>query len=135
MSGRLVGAQDLRNRLKAVKLSFKRVGRVWADTAVTLAGPKVPVRTGKLRASFRRTTATQKRARVGGYYTAYFIDAGARYPRVARRGRSGRPARTIFAPKSGFRMQPRPFRGYIAHESLRRHPMAESLIGAWNDAA
>jgi hypothetical protein len=42
----------------------------------------------------------------------------------------------VFAKKVDHpRTAAQPFRARIAHESLRRHPMVESLIRAWNEAA
>lgn len=128
----IVGSVEFKRRLKAVGQSFKPIGRTWADEAVKLARPMVPVRTGKLRASFRVKSATAKRAVVGGWFTAYFIDAGTHYPRS--RGGMGRRSRTIFQ-KQGFRTKPRPFRAYVAHEALRRHPLPDTIVDAWNKAA
>lgn len=137
------GGDDLKRRLKAVRLSFKAIGRKWADTAVDLGAPKLPVRPSSMRAgdkhppgrlhdSIRRKSATQYKAVVGAHYTAYFIDAGVKPHSMTKRA-SGQD-RTVFAKKHpGYKA--RPFRAYIAHESLRRHPMAETLIDEWNRSA
>jgi hypothetical protein len=70
---------------------------------------------------------------VGAHYTAYFIDAGVKPHSMAKRGGKGQD-RTVFAKKHpGYKA--RPFRAYIAHESLRRNPMAETLIEEWNRSA
>lgn len=132
----VTGTAQLKARLKAIRLAFKPIGKEWADEAARLAKPRVPVETGKLQGSIRRTHATQRKATVGARYTAYFIDAGARYPKVARRGSKakGTAARTIFQ-RSGYRMQPRPFRVWAAREALRRKPMAQAIIREWNAAA
>jgi hypothetical protein len=136
--GTLKGGSELRARLKAIGGVFKPLGRAWAKEAVSLGQPKVPVKTGRLRRSIRVKSATDKKAVVGAHYTAYFIDAGARYPAFRRRGnaRAGIQAvpNNIFR-KRGFRMQPRPFRAYIAHEALRRRPFGDAITRAWNDAA
>lgn len=139
----LKGGPELARRLKAVRLAFKPIGRKWADTAVDLGRPKLPVRPssmragdghepGRLRGSIKRKTATQRKAVVGAHYTAYFIDAGVKPHSMKKRAKG--QDRTVFAKKHpGYRA--RPFRVYIAHESLRRHPMAETLIDEWNKAA
>jgi hypothetical protein len=143
MVANLQGADQLKARLKAVHLAFKPLGRQWADTAVELARPRLPVRSasmragdghspGRLHGSIRRLTATQKVAKVGAHYTAYFIDAGVKPHSMTKRA-AGQD-RTVFAAKHpGYRA--RPFRVYIAHESLRRHPMAETIIAEWNRGA
>ena len=145
MASSLKGSPELKARLKAVRLSFKAIGRIWADTAVDLGHPKLPVRKssmragdkhapGRLRASIRRTAATQRAAKVGAHYTAYFIDAGVKPHSMSKRTPGVKQDRTVFAKKHpGYKA--RPFRAYIAHESLRRNPMAETLIEEWNRSA
>lgn len=139
----LQGADDLKRRLKAVRLAFKPIGRRWADTAVDLGRPKLPTRPasmwagdrhapGRLAGSIKRKSATQRKAVVSAHYTAYFIDAGVKPHSMAKRGKG--QDRTVFAKKHpGYKA--RPFRSYIAHESLRRNPMAETLIEEWNRSA
>lgn len=137
----LRGSDDLRARLRAVRASFKPIGRKWAETTADVARPMVPVRTGRLRASFRVRNATQRKAVVGGHYTAYFVDAGSKAhtiePRRAKTLRfTAGDGRTVFSRKVDKpRIAARPFRAKAAHESLRRHPMAETLIAEWNRAA
>jgi hypothetical protein len=128
--GQLKGAPELKARLKAIGQTFKPLGKKWATEGAELARPKVPYVTGKLRGSFRVKSATATKAVVGGWYTAYFIDAGARWPSKSRKGKN-----TIFHKRSGYRMRPRPFRAYIAHEALRRNPAVGELVKLWNDAA
>jgi regulation of enolase protein 1 (concanavalin A-like superfamily) len=128
--GNLRGGKELRARIKAVSVVFKPYAKKWAKEAVTVGKPRVPVRTGRLQNSIRVKSVTQYKATVAGHYTAYFIDAGARYASKSRKGRN-----TIFHAKSGFRMQPRPFRAYMAHEALRRVGPRDEVIRAWNDAA
>lgn len=136
----LKGAPQLRARLKAIRVAFKPIGRTWAEGAVDAARPKVPIRTGKLRRSFRVKSATQRKAVVGGSYTAFFVDAGPKRHTIApKRGghlifQAG--GRTIFARKvnhPGYRG--RPFRAAAAHEALRRNPLAQGIIKQWNSAA
>lgn len=138
---RLVGGEDLKRRLKAVRLSFKPIGRRWADGTVDEAKPRVPYRTGRLRGSIRIKTATQRKAVVGAHYTAYFVDAGSVAHAIeARSARGlvfkGRGGRTVFTKKVNHpRIAARPFRAKAAHESLRKHPMADTLIDVWNESA
>lgn len=136
----LKGGPQLKARLRAIKESFKPIGREWADTTAKLARDKVPVRTGRLRKSIRRKNASQRRATVVAHFTAFFIDPGTKAHDIkARRagslvfeGRGG----TIFAKKVHKRAyKGKPFRKEAAREALRRNPMAEELIKQWNRAA
>lgn len=136
----LVGGEALKRRLKAVRLSFKPIGRKWADTTVDEAKPRIPVKTGATRRSVIRKSATQRKAVVGARYVAYFIDAGSKAHTIMPKGSGslifkGRHG-TVFSKKVNHpRIAARPFRAKAAHESLRKHPMSDTLIGAWNDAA
>ena len=87
---------------------------------------------GRLRRSFKVKTATQRKAVIGGHYSAYFVDAGVKPHSMNKRAKG--QDRTVFAKKHpGYRA--RPFRARMAHEALRRNPMAESLIAEWNRSA
>lgn len=140
MAAALQGTDQLKRRLRAVRLSFKPMGKDWADEAVRQLRPRVPVRTGRLRASFRRKTATQKRAAVVGHFSAYFVDAGPvphaikakRTRTLAFQGRSG-PVFARAVHHRGYRG--RPFRQRAATEALRLHVNAAALVDAWNAAA
>jgi hypothetical protein len=127
--------------MKALRLAFKPAGRAWADEAARQMRPRVPVRTGRLRASFRRRNATQRRATVVGHFTAYFIDAGTKpHTITAKRGSrlifKGRSGDTIFARKVHHRgIRARPFRRAAALEALRKEPLAQHIIDQWNEAA
>jgi hypothetical protein len=127
--GSLKGGPELRARIKAISTVFKPYARKWANSAVDIGKPLVPVKTGRLQGSIRVKSVTQYKAVVSGHYTAYFIDAGAKHPSKSRKGRN-----TIFHPKSGFRMKPRPFRVRMATEALRRTPMRDEVVNAWNAA-
>lgn len=136
----LKGGEQLSRRLKALKLAFKPIGRDWADETAQEMRVRVPVKTGRLRGSFRRRNATQKKATVVGHYTAYFVDAGPKphdiVPKRAKglvfQGRSG----TIFARKVHHRgYRARPFRAAAARAGLRKAPLGDALTKAWNDAA
>jgi hypothetical protein len=100
----------------------------------------VPTRTGKLRRSFRVTSVTGKRVRVGGFYTAYFVDAGPK-PHAIRSHGTGRlifqaGGRTIFTRAVHHRgYKARPFRQKAAEEAMRKNPMAQEVIDQWNRAA
>jgi hypothetical protein len=136
----LKGGRELRARLKALRLAFKPIGREWADEYVDLARPRVPSRTGRLRRSFRRKNATQRKATVAGHFTAFFIDAGPKphriVPKKAKRLIFQAGGRTIFAKAVNHRgYRARPFRVRTMHDALRRKPMAEQIIDQWNRAA
>ena len=140
MSGRLKGGPELRRRLKAIQLTFKPVGRKWADATADVARSRVPVKTGRLRQSIRRKNATQKRATVSAHYTATFVDGGTKaHDIVAKTG--GTLAFTgsrgpVFAKKVHHRgARAQPFKERAAREGLRKTPMAQELINLWNKAA
>jgi hypothetical protein len=137
----LKGAPELRARLKALKTVFKPIGREWAEETRDLAKRAVPVRSGRLQRSFRVKNASQRKATVVGHYSAYFIDAGTR----AHDERPRRAKAMRFATKGGHIMfakkvhhpatKARPFRRASADEALRRRPILQYVIDAWNKAA
>ena len=133
----ITGGNALRARMKAVSLVFKPQGKAWADLTAQKAKPRVPEKTGRLRASIRRKSATQKKAVVVGHYTAYFIDAGPKAhviepntkPRLIFQGRRG----TVFARKVHHRgYAARPFRARSANEALAETWDQKAIIDAWN---
>lgn len=135
----VTGATQLRARWKAIGLAFKPLGKKWADDTVHLAQARVAVRTGATRRSIRRKSATQKRAVVEARWGARFIEHATRghdikphKARVLRWEASG----TIFAKRvhhPGTRAQP--FLEPAAKESLRKNPMRDEVLKAWNQAA
>ena len=140
MSARLKGGPELRRRLKAIQLTFKPVGRKWADATADVARSRVPVKTGRLRQSIRRKNATQKRATVSAHYTATFVDGGTKAHDITAKtgGTLAFPGGggTIFAKKVHHRgAKAQPFKKRAAEDALRRHPMAQTLIDEWNRAA
>lgn len=140
---RLIGAPELRARLKAIQQVFKPIGREWADEAVKIAKQTGPWqdRTGTLRRSIRRRNSTQRKATVVANYTQYFIDRGTKAHEVTpKRGTVLRweptVGNTVFAKRSRIpRKAPRPFRERVGREALRRKPAAEQVIKLWNEAA
>ncbi len=139
-TSQLKGANELRARLKAIKEVWKPIARNWGKTDVAEMRDHVPVRTGRLRRSFRVTPVSGKKVRVGGHFTAYFVDAGPK-PHVINPRRGGHlifkeQGKTIFARKvhsRGYRA--RPFRKRAAVEAMRKNPQAQQLIDLWNRAA
>lgn len=138
----LQGGPELKARLRAIRLTFKQYGRVWNEaTAQNMRrSGKWNDRTGRLRRSIRRKSATQRRATVVGHYTANFVDAGSKaHDITARRAprlifQAG--GRTIFARKvHKQRIAARRFKRPAALEALRQHPMRETMIDLWNKAA
>lgn len=156
MSASLVGADDLRARLKAIRQNvFKPMARDWADEATRIGRDKVNAMNmpysgygekrskpqARLLPSIRRKTATMRKAVVVGSYHAYFVDAGVKPHSLKARpstvNRAARQGRTIFS-RAG-RKHPgyaaRPFRGATAVEAYRKHPAGEAVVKAWNEAA
>lgn len=140
MASTLKGAPELKARLRAIKQTFKPIGREWADTTVTLVKPQVPERTGKGRRSVRRKNASMKRATVSALWYVGVLDKGAKAhtiePRKAKALRFQSSGRTVFSKKVHKpATRGRGFAIRASRESLRRHPMAETLIKMWNSAA
>ena len=160
----LRGGPELKRRLRAIKATFKPIGKRWADDFVAMAKPAVPVgthegpdghRPGHLRKSIRRKNASMRRATVTADYWAFFVDQGPKAHVITPgggRGLKGREARglgrsrilgpwqhecrTVFARRVQHPGYPaRPFRVRIAMAAARRNPMAQELIQLWNDAA
>ena len=135
----LTGKQQLNARLKAIKQSFKPIGKAWADEDVRQNRADVPVRTGRLKASFRVRNATQRKATVYGHFTANFVDAGTKPHREDAHNRALKfqaHGTTLFAPKVQHRgAKSQRFKRAAAMEALRKNPMALELIKQWNNAA
>lgn len=136
----LKGGKELRSRLRAIREVFKPIGRDWADETVLLAKAAVPVKTGRLQRSIRRRNATLRKATVVAHYSQYFIDKGTvehgvKPKRATTLAWQDPGGRTIFAKRARIpRHAARPFRERVAREALRRKPLAESVIRAWNAA-
>ena len=137
----LQGGRQLHARLNAIKEVWKPIARNWGRADVQEMRQRVPVRTGRLRRSFRVTSVSSRRVRVGGHFTAYFVDAGPKPHDIRPKSARGHlifqsRGRTIFARKvhsRGYRA--RPFRAIAAHEAMRKNPQAKALIDLWNKAA
>ena len=136
----LQGSSQLKARLTAIKQSFKPIGRQWSDTTAQLIKPQVPERTGKGRRSVRRKNASMKRATVSAIYYVGILDKGAKAhtiePRKASSLKFQAGGRTVFSKRVHKpATRGRRFAIRAANESLRRNPMAETLIKEWNSAA
>ena len=137
----LRGTPELRARLKAIRQTFKPIGKAWAETTRDELRHRTPRKTGLTANSYRVRNATQRKATVVGSFVANFLDAGTKEHTIkARRVGSlkfqGPEGRTIFAKKVHHpRTQGRPFKRAAAREGLRRNPMAAVLIDEWNRAA
>ena len=134
------GTPQLRARMRAIKQTFKPVGKAWATDTVHGAQARVAVRTGATRRSIRIKNASMKRASVQAWWGARFIEGGTKAhdekPRKARVLRFQSGGNTIFARKVHKRAtRGSGFRNRAAREALRRNPMAVELIRQWNSAA
>lgn len=135
----LVGTKELQRRLDAIGLTFRKVGQKWSREAKGVAVAHTPVRSGRLRRSYRiRTTDT--RSTIRAHYTAYFVDAGPKahaiVPKTAGRLAFAKGGQTIFARKvnhPGYGA--RPYRQLAATEGMRRTSQADEMIALWNGAA
>lgn len=136
------GTRELKARLRAIRTVFKPIGREWADETVLLAKTTGPWkdRTGTLRRSIRRRNSSMKKATVVAHYSQYFIDKGTVAHTVEPRNKmvlrwEGTTGNTVYAKRARIpRVAPRPFRDRVAREALRRKPLAEQVIRAWNAA-
>lgn len=136
----LQGRKQLNARFRALRQVFKPAGKAWAEETVRQMRPRVPVRTGRLRKSFRVKNASQRKATVAGHYTAYFVDKGPKAhvikPRRSKVLRFESGQNTIFTRKVNHRgYRARPFRQRAAEEALRREPLVGQVLDAWNKAA
>lgn len=148
----LKGSRELRARMRAIRQTFKPIGKNWAEDTRDYARAHVPVRTGRLKASIRVRNASQRRATVVGHFSASFVDKGtkahaekAKRRAVMRYGVSKQgpsfgaftPGEfTVFSKKVNHpRTKARPFKVAAAREGLRKNPMAVELIKQWNSAA
>ena len=136
----LKGGKELKARLNAIKASWKPIARGWGRDDVKENRARVPERTGRLRKSFRVTSVSSKKVRVGGHYTAYFVDAGPKAHDIVKKGPGTLVFKgsrgTVFARKVNHRgYRARPFRQKAAEEALRKNPMAAEIIKQWNSAA
>lgn len=136
----LRGSPELRRRLKAIRGVFKDAGREWADDTAKIARTKVPVRTGKTRASIRRRNASQRKATVVGNYPVNFIDAGVKAhdikPKKHNAMKFEAGGRTIFSKKVHKRATPaRPFKKRAGERGLDKVDILKDLLELWNRAA
>lgn len=146
----LVGADDLKARFKALQTKvIVPAGKAWAEEAAQIARSRVgsmnmpysgqQAHRAKPQTSLlpsitvKKSRSKQKFVVVGSYH-AYFVDAGVKPHSLQRRAAS----RTIFAPAArkqhpGYRA--RRFRGPAASGALAKHPVSETVVKAWNEAA
>jgi hypothetical protein len=135
----LKGGPELRARLKAIRQSFKPIGKGWATDTAKYAKGHVPRKTGRLQQSIRVRNATQRKATVVGHFSANFVDAGTKQHDITPRKKQalayGQGQRTVFAKKVHHpRTRAQPFKRAAAQDGLRRNPLAEAVIKQWNDA-
>lgn len=133
----LKGAPELLRRLRAVGNVGGTITKPMAERGVDLARQRVPVRTGKTRASIRVGRVNDDGAQIIGSGVAVILDRGAK-----AHIEEGSPLRfnvrgqTIFAKKVSRKAQ----RGsrYIQraiHESAADSHATDAIVKAWNDAA
>ena len=155
MSATLVGADDLKARLKALRQGvFKPAAKAWAQEAADIArsevgGMSMPYSGDNLKRSkpqaqllpsIKVKSATMRKAVVVASYHSYFVDAGPKAHSL--RARKSRPksgaGRTIFAATARKRhpgYAARPFRGKAAARAYEKHPVQDYVYKAWNGAA
>jgi hypothetical protein len=154
----LVGADDLKARFKALQDKvIVPAGKAWAEEAAKVARARVSAMNMPYSGEQARRSKPQqillpsiavKKSRskqkfvVKGSYHAYFVDAGVKQHSMAARSstmkRAAGEGRTIFS-RAGRKPHPgygaRPFRGASAKAALAEHPVSETVVKAWNEAA
>lgn len=136
----LKGSPELRARLRAIRQTFKPIGRKWAEATAKSARRRVRVKTGRLQRSIRVRNASQRKATVVGHYTANFVDAGtqAHVERAKKRKAMayGSAGQTRFSKQVNHpRTAAHPFKAAAARDGLKDNPMAGELVRLWNEAA
>lgn len=136
----LQGASELRNRLEATTRANRGYPRDWGDTYVQVARPQIPQVTGKARASVNLSHATDDGAEIEASSAALWIDTGTGRHGIEPSRRDvlvfPKAGRTIFARKVDHPGQrAKPWRERSLLEAVRRNPLAERVINAWNRAA
>jgi hypothetical protein len=152
----LVGADALKARFRALQDKvIMPAGKAWAEEAARAARSRVSAMNMPYSGYPRKkpqqvllTSIAVKKSRskqkfiVKGSYHAYFVDAGvkphslgARSSTLARQSSEGR---TVFS-RAGRKPHPgyaaRRFRGASARAALVAHPVSETVVRAWNEAA
>jgi hypothetical protein len=136
----LQGAPQLLHRLEALGHVAEPLARALATETVHLAQARVPVETGRTRASIRLGSVTAKGAQIMGSAVAVILDRGARAHDIVARNatvlRFQRGGNTIFSPRV---KKPRQagthYLARSAEDAAHSAKTAEVLIKAWNDAA
>lgn len=136
----LRGSAELKARLRAIKVSFKPIGRQWAQTTVNEMRPQSPERTGKGQSTIRVKNASMTKATVAAIYYMGILDKGAKAytitPKKAKRLVFRVGGNTVFAKKASIpARRGLHFAGRAAAAALRQNPMALELIDQWNRAA
>ena len=144
----LLGASDLKARFKALQTNvIVPAGKEWAEEAAKIARsrvgsmnmpysgyPRKKPQASLLPSITVRKSRSKQKFIVEGSYHAYFVDAGVKQHSLQRRSAS----KTIFAPAA---RKPHPgyaarrFRGAAASGALAVHPVSETVVKAWNEAA
>lgn len=140
MAAQLIGAKQLKARLRAMRQVWKPVARRWADETVLEMKPHIPVRTGKTRKSVRRGLVTTKRATVMASRVVDFLDAGTKAHTIVPKKASvlafDRGGTTIFAKRVNHpQTRGRRFKAAAATRALEKTDALAELTKLWNDAA
>jgi len=137
----LQGAPQLLARLEALGNVAAPLAHALGEETVRFAQQRVPVRTGRTRASIRLGQVSSKGAQIIGSAIAVILDRGARehdiFPRAASILRfQGRGGGTIFAPQVHKpRQEGTHYLERSAEDAARSAHTADVVIKAWNDAA
>lgn len=132
------GADGLERRIRAMNRAAEGYPREWGGEYVRVARPQIPSRSGKTRQSVNLRSADTDSAEIEASRVAVLIDIGTlAHPIEPSQDalKFHRGGQTIFARRVDHPgMRARPWRERASEEALRRHPLDETVVDAWNRA-
>ena len=136
---KLQGADGLIDRLQAIQETPRTISKGWGEATVAAMRPYIPVKTGKGRASVRVASSDADGADVTALDYVAILDQGAAAHDIMPTSASVLAfdvgGRTVFAPKV-HKPQQRGlgFARRAAEDGMRRAPMSDAVVEAWNRA-
>lgn len=137
----LQGTAQLNARLRAMRQSFKPMGKDWATATAKQSNRTAPHgATGRLSSSHKVKSATQRKATVVAIFYGLFVNRGTKPHAIKAKNAPSliftAGGRTIFARAVRHRgMRGTRYVDKAAQSALREHVSVKALIDAWNRAA
>lgn len=133
------GIPELQARLDAVGRSAPDVARLWAESAAQEGRFAAPVQSGRTQRSVKVGDVDERHATVTATGGGKFVETGVRAHTITAHGDALRfktGGRTIFARKVDKpRQPPRAWLQQAGAEALRKTPLIDPVVEAWNRAA